>query len=107
MNKQIFVSVTLFILFSLVFGKEALSWIEETHMNLSKYSAESSVISEDKDDYLKNLGFDKGLGEYFTWRNATDNIRNWIANGANLEDKRTSVFPLSQKNKYEPSILYR
>ena len=94
MNKKVFVNVILFIFISLVFNKDVLSWTEETHMNLSKYSAESSVISEDKDDYLKNLGFDKGLKEYFTWGNDSKKIRNWIATGANLEDKRTSVLPV-------------
>lgn len=75
--------------FSLIASRNALSWDNGvTHKDLSRYAAESSVLDKSKGDYLKNLGFEKGLKEEIKW-NETNIIIEWIAAGAELEDAGT------------------
>jgi hypothetical protein len=86
MKKLFFISVTLIISFILNASKNALSWDDGvTHKDLSRYAAESSVLGKSKGDYLKNLGFEKGLNEEIKW-NETNIIVEWLAKGAELED---------------------
>ena len=52
------------LLFIIIFSKNALSWDDGiTHKDLSEYAAESSVLNKDKGDYLRTLGFFRGLKE--------------------------------------------
>lgn len=77
---------------SLAFSKEALSWTEKTHENLSRYAAEESELPN---YLLYTLGFEfeGGLDEELTW-NQTKTIKDWLAYGANLEDKSDWGFPI-------------
>ncbi len=78
---------------SLLFVRHALSWEpENTHYNLSIYAAEKSVLGKDKGDYLKNLGFKKGLIENIYWNEKKKYIQDWIGEGANLEDSGGFMF---------------
>jgi len=64
----------------------ALSWDNgTTHMQLSEYAAESSVLDKNKGDYLKNIGFDDALDTRFKW-SIERSVKKWLANGAELED---------------------
>ncbi len=94
MKKLFLIGITLFLFFISIAYKEAFSWEPTTtHWNMSLYAAESSVLSKDKGDYLRNLGFENGIGEYLKWGNYEKEIKYWIAEGVNLEDERTSVLP--------------
>lgn len=86
MKKNIFKALMFFLFLGLVLNKNASSWTEETHANLSEYAGENSVLSKDKGDYLKNLGFDNDLDEYLRWGNDIKKLRKWLAEGAKLED---------------------
>ncbi len=87
--KKTHISLTLSIIFVLVFNNIALSWTGETHANLSKYAAENSVLSKNKDDYLKNLGFVDALDTSVKW-GEEKSITKWLAKGADLEDASRS-----------------
>ncbi len=85
--KKTYISLILFILFGFVFNNIALSWDNKTtHMQLSKYAAENSVMDKNKGDYLKKLGFEGGLTEEFKINGVKKIVSDWIAEGANLED---------------------
>lgn len=86
--KRIFILVAL-LLFGFIFYEDAAAWNDSvTHMDLSRYAGESSVLG--KDDYLKNLGFSNGLLETFEWSGSTTikkgSVKAWLAEGALLED---------------------
>ncbi len=92
MRQPIFISSLAAILFSLFLNNDAFAWDNKiTHRDLSSYAAQSSVLSKDKGDYLKNLGFDKGLLSVFRWDgSSTINIgyvSDWLREGAELEDE--------------------
>ena len=79
--------IILCILFNFTLDKEALSWEPTvTHRDMSLYAAENSVLSKDKGDYLKNLGFEKDLEESFKWGETKELLKEWITRGAELED---------------------
>ena len=93
--KKTHISLTLFILFGLVFNNIALSWDDKvTHKDLSTFAAENSVLSQAQGDYLITLGFNKGLDEPLTWNGISHNIRLWFQEGAQLEDKSSTLFPI-------------
>jgi len=79
-------------LFILIFSKYALSWDDGvTHKDLSRYAAESSTLSKDKGDYLRNIGFNKGLNkDELVWNGGKRSIKEWLASGAELEDSPLS-----------------
>lgn len=86
--KKMHISLMLFILFGFVFNNIALPWDNNvTHKDLSQFAAENSVLSKGKGDYLKNLGFEKGLDEIFKWSGTEQKIKKWIAEGAFREDE--------------------
>ncbi|MBI4688570.1 MAG: hypothetical protein HY756_12495 [Nitrospirae bacterium] len=92
--KKMHISLTLFILFGFVLNNIALSWDDKvTHKDLSQFAAENSVLSKTKGDYLKNLGFERGVKEPLKW-NATKTILDWLREGAELEDKQAPYFPI-------------
>ncbi|MFZ3137181.1 MAG: hypothetical protein WA126_07305 [Thermodesulfovibrionales bacterium] len=79
-------------LFIIIFSKYALSWDDRvTHKDLSRYAAENSTLSKDKGDYLRNIGFNKGLNkDELVWNGGKRSIKEWLASGAELEDSPLS-----------------
>lgn len=76
-----------FMAFIVIFSNNALPWNDGvTHRDLSQYAAESSVLGSVKGDYLKNIGFTKGLKEELIWNTTKDTLVNWLREGALLED---------------------
>lgn len=73
------------IIFSFVFSNNALSWDGNTHKQLSEYGADSSVLSMAKGDYLKGIGFIKGINTKLKW-GSEKTVKEWLAVGAELED---------------------
>ncbi len=99
-KKVNFISATLFVFFSFVLSIDGLAWDDGvTHKDLSEFAAENSVISKSKGDYLKKLGFEKGLDEIFKWGEAEQKVRKWLRAGAELED---SSGPLSVGRRKGP-----
>ncbi len=94
MKRNIFGALILFLLLSVVFTDYAFPWAEATHGYLSEYASESSVLNKNKDNYLKNLGFENGLEEYFQLGNVRNKIRDWLSAGAHLEDASSFGFPV-------------
>ena len=96
MNRTI-VSLTLVILFSSFIYKDAISWDDSvTHRDFSRYASENSVLSKDKGNYLKNIGLNKGLDdEKLKWNGKKLSIKDWLAEGAQLEDKSDWGFPIA------------
>ena len=93
--KKTHISLILFILFGLVFNNSALSWDDKvTHKDLSNFAAENSVLSQAQGNYLINLGLNKGLDEPLTWNGISRNISLWLQEGAQLEDKSSTLFPI-------------
>ncbi|MBI4697891.1 MAG: hypothetical protein HY758_03000 [Nitrospirae bacterium] len=81
-----FISAILIMCIISISGNNALSWEDgTTHKSLAQYASENSVLSKTKGDYLKILGFNKGLKEELKW-NDTINITQWLQAGAGLED---------------------
>ncbi len=80
------------LLFILTFSEYALSWDNRvTHKDLSRYAAESSVLSKDKGDFLRNIGFNRGINkDELIWNGKKRPIKEWIALGAELEDSPLS-----------------
>lgn len=84
--KKTYISLLLFILVGFVFNRIALSWNDDTtHMQLSEFAADNSVLSKGKGDYLKNLGFVDGLTTNLKW-GTEKTVKKWLAEGALLED---------------------
>lgn len=92
MKRSLFVEITLgVIILSFILHENALAWTEKTHENLSVYAAEESVLP----DYLSwTLTFENGLQEKFKWDANELYVKDWLAYGANLEDKSDWGFPI-------------
>lgn len=88
MNRVKYISISFFIfIISFAFIETALSWEgDPTHKDITEYAAKNSVLSETKGNYLKNLGFQNGLEEYFKW-NERMTVEKWLQEGSALEDK--------------------
>lgn len=79
-------------MFLILNNSEVLSWDDKvTHKEISRYAAENSAVKIAQDDYLKRLGFKKGLEETLQWETTTDRIKEWIAKGGELEDAGNKV----------------
>jgi len=92
--KKITIGIMLFILLGFTFNN-ALSWDDETtHKQLSEYAANNSVLGKTKGNYLKNLGYDDALDTIFKW-GIENSVRNWLQEGAELEDASDPFFPVS------------
>lgn len=91
MVKKYLSTFFLFILISILWGRNGFSWNDSiTHRNLSEYAAEQSVLSTGKGDYLKNIGFNNNLDEYVKWNGSEWKVREWIREGALQEDVGTN-----------------
>lgn len=98
--KKMHVSIILFILFGFVFNDIALSWDNKiTHMQLSEYAADNSVLDKNKGNYLKNLGFDNALDTGFKW-GIKKSIKIWLKEGAQLEDAGSDLDALTGRARY-------
>jgi hypothetical protein len=93
MGKLVFTSLILFTFFSLLQSGALFAWDNVvTHKGLSEYAAETSILSANNGDYLKNLGFNLGLEEVFTWGVNKQTVTKWIREGADLEDNGSRPF---------------
>ncbi len=87
MSRKVIVMLTLCVFIESALSINSMAWDNEvTHKYLSEYAAENSVLSKGKGDCLGNLGFNNGLDEYFLRGNDKQKIRDWIRDGAQLED---------------------
>jgi hypothetical protein len=87
MRKLILINFILVGFFSLLQVREVFPWDNNvTHKDLSEHAADNSVLSKNKGDYLKNLGFNTGLDEVFTWQGETLTVTKWLRKGAYAED---------------------
>jgi hypothetical protein len=99
--KKLIFSIIFFISLSLVFVGNALSWDnEKTHKDLSKIAAERSILSNDKGDYLKSIGFNKELLEEFQLNHIKRTVRDWLQEGAFLEDAGSNIDAIKGKARY-------
>lgn len=70
--------------------------VDGMHQNLSRYSAEVSMLRPCTDtdvtncDFLLTIGLPGGFAEYLTW-GSKNRIKDWIATGAQLEDAGTDL----------------
>jgi hypothetical protein len=80
----------LFIIFHLFFIPAYLeAWNEtRTHPDLSEMAARKSILGNQ--NYLMNIGFSKGIDEKINGKE----IFKWIRDGAELEDKSSTFFPV-------------
>jgi hypothetical protein len=70
----------------------AFAWEENvTHKDLSDISAGYSVLSKNNGAYLNNLGFNKEMLEELTWNSNKKTIKDWLQDGAKLEDEGTKL----------------
>ncbi len=87
MRKTSVCNIILFVLFSLFLDQDVFPWDNEvTHRDLSKYAADNSSLSKNKENYLKNIGFNLGLDEILIWQGKTWTVTKWLREGADLED---------------------
>jgi len=93
--KKTRIILILFTLSGFIFNNIALSWDNKTtHIQLSEYAVKNSVMAENKGDYLNKLGFEGEIREEFKINGVKKSVSNWIAEGADLEDKSDFGFPL-------------
>ena len=87
MNRRIYV-IAVFLLFAcFAFNERAVSWEgDPTHKDITEYAAKNSVLSVTNGDYLKNIGFEKGLEEPLEWGDKSELVKEWLAIGSALED---------------------
>lgn len=80
----------------------AFAWNEEvTHKDLSRVAAENSSLSKTNGDYLKYIGFSKGLdADKIVWGVKKLSIREWFAEGAKLEDAGSKWDALRGKARF-------
>ena len=99
--KQTHIILTLSILFSfVVFDNIALCWDNKiTHMQLSEYAADNSVLDKSQGDYLRNLGFVGSLAARVKW-GEEKSIKKWLTEGARLEDAGGKIDALTGKARF-------
>ena len=94
MKKALFIVVGLFVVLNFILSNDVLSWVESTtHRDISEYAVGGSILSKNKGDYLKNIGFEQGPREKFKWGDKELFVNKWLAEGAELEDKTAVLFP--------------
>jgi hypothetical protein len=101
MSRKILIFLTLCIFLGAAFNSNLSAWDNEvTHQDLSEYAAENSVLSKSKGDYLRNIGFNNGIDEYFQWGNDKKTIRKWFREGAFLEDEGSKLDAILGKARF-------
>jgi hypothetical protein len=80
----------------IVYQENSYAWnAEVTHKDLSRYAADVSVLkpcldnNEQQCDYLKKIGLEHGLKDELTWSSRTKIVKEWLAEGGELEDYAT------------------
>ena len=96
MRKPFYYFVLLFVALDMLHVSMAMGWNDKiTHKDLSRVAANKSVLSSNNSDYLKTIGFEKGLIEilHFPNQKCGDDIEesecraiDWIEYGAEKED---------------------
>lgn len=87
--------IVMCVLLNLALSSPVLSWDDKvTHRDISEIASNNSILSKSKGDYLKNLGFDKGLMQELEWGTKNLIIKKWLAEGAELEDASAPLFPV-------------
>ncbi len=106
--KKTLILLSIFSIIAFVFARCALSWNDSvTHMDISEYAAEISVLSTSNGDYLKNLGFNNGIEENLEWGNRSKKVRKWLAEGGKLEDDRGINIARSKNHFHDPLKLWQ
>lgn len=101
MSKQIFFFMSTLILFYIGLCGNVLAWDNErTHKDLSNIASEHSVLTDGRGNYLQKVGVGDGLDETFKWGLVTKTAKQWIQEGAFLEDKGSSWDAVSGKARY-------
>lgn len=101
MKKKILAYYMFLSILTLVFSTNGFSWDNEvTHKDLSKFAAENSVLDVSKGNYMKNLGYNFGLSEKFTWGNKTQSVLLWLREGAFLEDAGSNLDVVAGKARF-------
>ena len=94
--------LVVFILFP---TKDVIGWdYKTTHKDMSTKAVEKSVLSGAGGDYLKNLGFDKGIEEEFTWEGPLKTVKEWIEDGGEKEDAG-NIFTAYYYNHFHNPLL--
>ncbi|MEM2983220.1 MAG: hypothetical protein QXH17_08675, partial [Candidatus Bathyarchaeia archaeon] len=84
MNNKVLMS-TIFSFFCIILSNEdCLPWGIKTHKILSEHSVKNSILNQK--DFLKGLGFDKGLIHKLQWNNKNWSVLDWIKYGSERED---------------------
>jgi hypothetical protein len=79
--------MAVFILFGVNYNKSAFSWDNNvTHIIISKYALNSSILGANDSTYLQILGFSRGTEEFLTWNNSRRQLQDWLAEGTKNED---------------------
>jgi len=98
MKKTLYILV---FIFYLGFLENVLAWDnEKTHRDISGFAGNNSVLSIGKGDYLKTLGFTEGLNQRFKWGNAEKTAKEWLQDGAFLEDEGSYWDAVTGKARY-------
>lgn len=89
--RKLLISLLLIVFLVGIIYRDGLCWDNKvTHKDLSYFATQNSVLSRDKGDYLKKIGFDKELLEVLRWDGSSTikigYITDWIQEGAFLED---------------------
>lgn len=98
MKKTVYI---LIFIFCLGFLENVLAWDnEKTHRDISGFAGSNSVLGIGKGDYLKTLGFTEGLSQRFKLGNAEKTAKEWLQDGAFLEDEGGYSDAVTGKARY-------
>lgn len=91
------IKINILILAALIISQEnGYAWnAEVTHKDLSRYAVDISILqpcagnANQQCNYLQSVGLVKGLNEELVWNSRTQIVRDWLAEGGELEDYAT------------------
>jgi len=99
MRKGLYISTVLFLIF--IFSRHSTAWDNDiTHRDLSGFAANNSVMSKTKGNYLLSLGFSEDLNQKFKWNNADKTAKEWLQDGAQLEDAGSTLQGIDGTARY-------